>query len=377
MSPIRKRGESWEVWAEGPRDPVTGKRWRPTETVKTKKEAKIREAELVLAVGRGEIGRRKNVSVCELAERYLLLKESEVAKNTFVRYRSIVKNHIIPLLGEVSAQKITTSAVNDHYQYLLSDGRLDGGGGLCGTSVRQHHVVLSGIFQLAVVEKIIAGNPASGATLPKKSHYEAAALTAEELGEILVYLEKKNSVIYTPTYIAATTGMRLSEVLGLKWPDIDFSNRKIYVRRTLQRLEGKFFYADLKTRRALRSIHIGKKDVKVLRSWKKKQAKVKLLFGTKNDSVCTKEDGAIACPATVAGRFWRTARVVGYEISFHTLRHTHATLLLKSGELPHIVSARLGHATAAFTMDFYGHVVEKDDAQMADAFENILSGSGK
>lgn len=376
MAHIRKRGNSWQIVVELPR--AGGRRKRVTKTVQGKKS----DAEMALAELQQELMKRnfnyvkpERITVADLLHRYLRTK-NDIRLRTYERYQDIVERHLIPNLSDYYITEVTPHLILDYYDYALLEGRLDGKeGGLSPTTVRQYHIILNGAFQYAVDHRILTYSPMASVKPPKKDQKEIKTLTAGEIGVLLNYLEETDSVIYIPAYIAAVTGMRLSEVLGLKWRDIDLKKGTVSVSRTLQQSKKKIYFSDVKSKHSKRLIYITQKDAAVLKQHKKNQARNKLMLGPGyNDQglVCAGLDGRPLKPFTVSSRFRRVARKLNFEVSFHGLRHSHATILLAEGALPRFVSSRLGHFNTAFTQDTYGHVTPQDDQNITEMFGRIL-----
>lgn len=186
----------------------------------------------------------------------------------------------------------------------------------------------------------------------------------------------QGSSFYIPLQIAFNTGMRGGEVTALQWDDIDLENKIIHVRHTLisKGKEG-FELGTPKTESSYRKINIGDTLTKVLREHKKLQKEMKLKFGEwyiNSNFVCTKEMGEHVTTNSLK----YLSRVVNYELgidfNFHSLRHTHATMLLENGANIKDIQHRLGHAKISTTMDTYSHVTNNMRNQTVNIFESIV-----
>jgi integrase len=157
------------------------------------------------------------------------------------------------------------------------------------------------------------------------------------------------------------TGMRRGEVLGLKWEDIDFEAGRLAVRRSLIPLGGDVIVSEPKTARGRRSIALDPETVEVLKTQAARQLAEQEKWGeawTDSGYICTKEDGTPYHPEVVSRYFRQALKEAKLPtIRPHDLRHTHATLALRAGIHPKVVSERLGHATVSITLDTYSHAI--------------------
>lgn len=379
MAHIYKKGKnSWRVVVELPS--IKGERKRVTKTVKGKQK----DAELVLAEMQYELKKKnfqytkpEKIKLADQLEKFLKEIKNHIRQKTYEGYESIVKKHLIPALGHFYITEVTPHVIREYYNYALEEGSIRfNKKGLSPKSIKQHHVILKQAFDLAVEDKALDYNPILSVKPPKIRLKDITILTAEELVKLITYLRETDSSIFIPVYIASVTGARLSEVLGLKWDDVDFKNEYISINKTLHaNNNGEIYFDEVKSKNSYRSIQITEEDITVLKQHRKKQLEQKMLLGSAyNDlnMVCAKADGNLMNPYSVSSRFRRVARVLEIKASFHALRHTHATLLFKSGAHQKYVSTRLGHHSTAFTQDVYGHVTPSDDKKLASMFGEIL-----
>ncbi|MRG28787.1 tyrosine-type recombinase/integrase [Laceyella tengchongensis] len=269
--------------------------------------------------------------------------------------------------------------IQGYYTNRLTEGRMDGKGGLSNRSVLHHHRVLNEALNHAVKWQLLPINPVNAITPPKPQKKKITVLTKEQVISLLQ--GTKGYKYYYPIYLAVNTGMRRGEILGLRWEDIDFSNHTISINQTLQKLKGigLQFRDTTKTDGSRRSIAISESVVETLKRLKTVQAKNKLRFGPTyqdHDLVFCNKDGSPFDPDNVSREFCRyIKRLEIPHVRFHDLRHTHATLLLQQGEHPKVVSERLGHSTIAITMDIYSHVMPNMQKEAAKKFDDFLFGN--
>jgi integrase len=178
--------------------------------------------------------------------------------------------------------------------------------------------------------------------------------------------------------VAMLTGMRRSELLGLRWPNVTFHENDsgtIRVVESAQWVAGHgWVFAATKTDRSRRSIAISKVVVKLLREWRGRQRAT--VMGSIPDRVFTSRNGTPVTPSTLRRTWARVQGEAGLSPrGFHTLRHTHASLLLASGANPKVISERLGHASVAFTLQVYSHLLPTMQEGAAQALEDLIAGS--
>ena len=199
---------------------------------------------------------------------------------------------------------------------------------------------------------------------------------ADELRDFLASIE--DSEWYVPIFLAANTGMRRGEVLGLTWRNVDLDTARLTVSQQILSVEYEAKVADVKTSHSRRTIDLDPRTVAVLKAWRRQQLKRQLATGQRKDEgfVFTRDDGGPIHPDAFSQSWERLVRTsVFRRIRLHDLRHTHATILLKAGVPVKVVSERLGHSSPAFTMTVYQHVLPGMQADAAAAFSAAVFGA--
>ena len=221
----------------------------------------------------------------------------------------------------------------------------------------------------AVRRGLVSRNVALVARAPKQrslQRIEGVSLTDTELR---LLLRTAAGHRYFPIYwLTAMTGMRRNEVLGLKWPDIDFKKRRLHLNRGLVAVGYELHQTRGKTKTARRSIDLDATTLTVLEGWRAFQAAEHAAVGIHNDEQWVFTDGNSdpVHPHAVYEAFRRIVHNAGVPtIRFHDLRHTHGSLLIKEGIPVKVVSERLGHSNIAFTMQTYQHVLPGMQAHAA------------
>lgn len=287
------------------------------------------------------------------ARRMLKAKTHEVA-------RINIEKHIIPGLGHIPLQKLTTRDIDDYYQSKIEE--------LSPATIKKHHSYIRKALAKARAEGLIRQNPAIEATPPRVPKPKATVLTQEQLDALLE--AAKDSRYFALIYTIAYTGLRLGEALGLKWEDVDLEAGTLHVTETFDERDGDMIeWGDGKTDASRRVVRISPDVAAVLRRHKKEQEWLKRLEGDRYKDfglVFATETGFPPSPSNLRQRYlYPACEKAGVpRVTFHQLRHTHATLLLKAGVHPRIVQERLGHSSFKMTMDRYSHVMPdmQDDA---------------
>lgn len=222
---------------------------------------------------------------------------------------------------------------------------------------------------------MLGANPAEDVHLPRVERREIQILTPEQADTVLNACQ--GSYAWIPAVIAYHTGARLGEILALSWDAVDLEKGTINIWRsyTLQDADGPIFRQP-KTRAGRRTVEIGPELVKALREHRKDQAKAKLASGgrvrNKHNLVCTQANGEFIRTKNIVNLFGRRVRAAGLNVTFHGLRHTHVSLLIKAGVPINVISERVGHANPSITHDIYAHLLPGMGRDAAERFERLL-----
>lgn len=375
---MRKRSKgSWTIWVDIGRDPETGRRKQQSFTVRGSKKDAERELRAILTrIEGGAHVKPTKLTVGEYLKQWL---ESYVATNatpkTRDRYEGIVRAHLIPAFGSLPLAALQPQRIQNYYSQALKSGRKDGNGGLSAQTVRYHHMVLCEALKHAVKRGLLIRNVVEATDPPAPERKEIAIIDAD--GVRLLLQAAKGTPYYACIFTAVYTGLRRSELLGLRWCDVDLDLATISVVQTLHQLQnGAYMFGKPKTKGSRRMIALSPSLALLLREHKQKQELDRMLLGkplSPADLVFSNPDGSPLRPNTVSRAFEKLARTLGFQgIRFHDLRHAHATLVLRQGIHPKIVSERLGHRSVAITLDIYSHVLPGLQEAAAHRFEEGL-----
>ncbi len=289
-----------------------------------------------------------------------------VRGKTYQDYDGMLRRYVRPFLGERVLAAIRPLDVQTLYQQMTERG-------LSARTIRYTHVVVRSALRQAVRWRLLLENPADGLRLPQQPKGEVRVLT---LDETRIFLRSALTTPYGPVLaVALTTGMRPSEFLGLKWEDFDWTRQTVSVVRSLRRFNGRWCFADTKRSRSRRIIKLQNWIVAMLRDLRSLPVNnsgpeaVDLVFKTVSGHPINSD--YLAKQFKCILEFARLPR-----IRLYGLRHTAATLALAAGVPPKVVSEQLGHASAAFTLDTYAHVLPHMQDEAAAKVEALLFAQG-
>ena len=359
---ITRRGKtSWRLKFDLGADPATGERRIEYVTVRgSKKDAEAELSRRLNQVEEGGYVNRSDATIGEYARHWAAtIAPSRAAPKTLERYVEIIEKHIVPQIGTVALQKLTGSRVDEFYQHLRTNGRRNRKGGLAAQTVQHIHRLLSQILSSAVKAGALRISPmAAVQTTPKVRREEVHILDDAQLGTLLKHL--KGRAIYMPVLMAASTGMRRGEILALRWSDIDLDRQTLQVAQVVEQTSDGLAIKEPKTDRSRRTIALPARLIPELRQHRRAQSELRLKLGqgkSANDLVFPTWEGELRSPQSFSKEFAREVDACDLDVTFHGLRHTHITHLLRSGVPVHVVSARAGHANPTVTLNIYAHLL--------------------
>ncbi len=362
---IRKRAPGvWQVRIETGTDPVSGSRLRRSVQVYgTRKDAENERTALLHAVQTGTYVDPTRETVAEFLERWLRdYALAAVGRRTYERYEEIVRLHVVPALGRLRLTDVRPA-------HILTAEREWRELGLSPYTVLKHHRLVREAFQHAVRWQLLVVNPADAVTPPRPERREMLALDRDQAAALLE--AAAGSEFEAPILTALYSGLRVGELLGLRWRDVDLTSGQLHVQQAAQPVKGGgVTYAPPKTHRSRRAVSVPAPVSEALQRHRATQTMARLAAGP------AWQDGDLVFAGRQGGPMSRTRLRLAFQgllaaaalprIRLHDLRHTMATLMLAQGEHPKIVSERLGHATVGITLDTYSHVLPGLQAAAAD-----------
>ncbi len=400
-----KNGKKYEYW-EGQvtigTDPGTGKQKRKTFTGKSQKDVLDKMQNTSVAVNEGTYFEPSKLTMKEWFETWLSEYMSDKKPLTVRQYESMAQTHIYPALGAAKLSKLKAPQLQKFYNQLAIDGKMakrknpetgkmelvKTGEPLSAKTIRNIHDIISKALNTAVQQGLIKDNVSQRVTIPKVIHEEVKPFTEKQQKDFLAAIrEHRFKDIFTVTLF---TGLREGEAVGLTWDCVDFKKGTLKVYRQLQRTPGKWSewrFVPLKNSKT-RYIKLSPYVVELLKLTKKQQKIDKLAAGEMWEGFQTIEEqetsfiftdsfGNHFNSAVVYENFKKIAEQIGIPSArFHDLRHTFAVNSLQCGDNPKTVQEALGHATAAFTLNVYGHVSERMMEEHANRQQEYIQSLG-
>lgn len=376
---ITKRAPgSWSIVLDLGRDPATGKRRQKWVTIKgTKRIAEKKLAELVHQMDQGGFVQPTKLTTGSLLEQWLRdYAATHVRAKTLEAYHQRAR-HLIEGLGSIHLAELRPDHIHAYYSAKLVGGRRDGkGGGLSPGTLIKHHNLLSEALSHAVKWGLLVRNVAEAVDPPRPVRKEMRSLSWSEVHQLLEGCKGTpwHSIFHTLVW----TGMRRSELLALRWKDLDLLLATGRVSRALHQLsDGTFIYEKPKSAKGRRTIALSPASCIELNAHRDRQQAEAELLGleiSEENLVFGHPDGSPRAPSTLTLAHRRLTKRVGFAgLRLHDLRHTHATLMMADGVNPKIVSERLGHASVVITLDIYSHVLPNLQEAAALKFDAGMS----
>lgn len=365
---IFKRSGAYGFRADLGPDPATGKRRQASKQgFRTRKEAEAALGEALSSARDGTAVTKSGLNVADYLDEWLVGQRQRLKETTWSSYQDAVRR-VSSRLGKTKLQALSPRDLERFYLGLAETGS-NRGGPLTAKTVRNTHVVLRKALADAERLGLIQRNPAAIARPPVADRKEQRTWSSDDVRAFFAAVaEDRLLSLYV---LLATTGMRRGEALGLRWSDVDLDARELRVIQTLTTVNYEVIISTPKTKRSRRVVYLDAHTVESLRVHRRKQREERLAAGEAWDSsfdwVFTDELGSALHPDRFTREFRRQVLFHGLpEIRLHDLRHSYATLALKAGVHPKIVSERLGHATVGVTLDLYSHVTPALGREAAD-----------
>ena len=287
------------------------------------------------------------------------------------RYRGVIEGHLIPNLGQVELGRLSAAHIQEYYARALKNGRIDRNGGLSAQTVHHHHRILSEALGFAVRWDHLPRNVANLVTAPKPRKYEPRILSFSEVKTLLEAVS--GTWLYLIVHMAVHTGLRRSEILGLRWKDLNLEGGYLAVANTLHRINGLgFVFEEAKTDASSNPVVLVSSTVAELMAQRELQ-EGRGVSVARDSLVFTNVDGRSIRPDTVTESFKRVTRRMGVvDLPFKDLRATHGSLMLEAGANLKQVQVRLRHSNISTTGDRYLRLLPGSQEQIVGQFEKRL-----
>lgn len=356
----------------------------------TKKDAEVELAKFVTKVQNGLVIDGKSLKFSEFTEIWKRdYGSKELAPSTYKRYCRMLETRLLPYFGHFYINKIKPTDIMKFYDLLEKDTQLvrkKGNNGsktkkpLSGKTILEHHRLLRAMLHKAVYWQLIVANPAERVQPPKARKPKRKSYDDEQTKILLENLEQlsiEDTKYKVAIILTVFTGVRLGELMGLEWQDVDFKNGIISINRSSQYLSDMGVFTKVpKTESSIREIAIPEFIISLLEEYKLWYEEQKSVYGelwTNSDRLFVQADGKPMHPSTISKWFVKYVGQIGLPvINFHGLRHTNASLLVAQNIDIAVISARLGHAQISTTLDFYVHPLLSHNRKAGYALENLL-----
>ena len=367
---MRQRGSAWELRVYLGADRVTGKQRCATKTVRAgKREAQRLLNEMKVEAERG-LATRTTATVGELLDRWLELAREDFSPKTTRETAGYIERNLRPALGDVRLSKLTTASLDRYYRSLLVDGGRNGRP-LAPGSIRRIHGILRRALAQGVRWGWLGVNPAAAGSPPRVPMPEIAPPTPAQLAKLQKAIDASDPEFGVFVRLSAMTGARRSEVLALRWTDVDLERGVVTIGRGLVQGPDGLVEKDTKTHQT-RRVALDAPTTAVLTDHRSAAVERAQHCGVAlaDDAFVFAGDVAGTTPwhpDSASCRFRKACDEVGLKsVRLHDLRHYVATRLLSAGVDVRTVAGRLGHRNAATTLNVYSHFVPEADQEAAE-----------
>ncbi len=304
-------------------------------------------------------------------DEWLITKKPEVEPSYWLRCEQYVRLHIKPTLGKVAIVKLTAQQLSALYANKVDEG-------MAANTARHLHATIHAALEDAMRLDLVMRNVADLARPPKAPHLDMQTYTPEQANQLLE--AAKGERLESLYVLMLTSACRLGELLGLRWSAVDLDRGEMRIATALKEVASKCSLGRPKTPRSRRTIPLTPLAIASLKRHRLKQQEERLMHGPDWNSeqlvFCTTTGQAFARNNWRLQQYMPMLQKAGLPyIRPHDLRHTSATLLLLEGVQPLVVSEMLGHASVAFTLATYGHVLSEMRKPARDAMERLFGGA--
>ena len=385
MANIRKRGNTYQIRVSCGYD-IRGVQqfqsmtWKPDEGMTPKQIEKELNRQAILFEEECKKGKiTASIKFQNFAEQWFEEYASINLRPTSYERMRQTTQRVYPALGHMKLDKITARHIQSFISDLYRNGKNQRNGKPLSRKTVVHHLnFISDIFSYAVQMDMLSDNPCRRVRVPKGESQEKEIYTIQEIEQIFNTLENEPLKYRLYIMLAVYSGFRRSEMLGLEWKDIDFTNNIITVKRTSQYTKAKGIYTDTtKTKRSKRTIKFPQLIMDLLKEFRIEQLGEAERISSKwidNDRLFVKWNGEPMNPQTPYGWFREFCKNNGFRFcDIHSLRHLHASLLINAGIDVVAVSGDMGHSVVGTTLNLYSHMFQEARIRNCDAITEALN----
>ena len=369
-----RKGQSWQLTVEMPRDPITGERKRKYKTVTgTKKEADQALRRFITELERGEYIEDNNITVSDWLQKWLeVYIVPTVSPTTLVGYKGMIRRYIDPLIGHLQVQEMNALAVQIWVNKLKVSP--SSGEPLTAGTIKHTYHVLRGAMDKAVQAGLIHRSPCAGIQLPKGEKKKPVIYDETQIQQLLDFARGTEMELIIDLELCM--GMRRGELLGLQWQDVNWEKNQIHIIRSRVAVDGKSVVKQPKTESGTRTLDVPEILLKKLKSYKVKCMEQKIRVGRRlleEDFIIVHPDGKPIYPEYVSQMFTKLQKRANLpKCRFHDLRHLCASIMVKQGVEVKVAQERLGHKDITTTMNIYAHVLPGSAREAAEKIGQLV-----
>ena len=336
-----------------------------------KKEAEARLAQMKKEKGKGVLSISPKLTVKELLDAWMreYIESGAVRPDTVTWYKMHVERNILPYIGSKQVKKLTPQDINRLYADLKQAGKSP-------TIQAGVHRTMRAAFNWGERQGSISNNPIGKVISPKSERPDHPALSVDEVKALLHAIQKKHTRYYNLILLALTTGMRESEILGLRWSDVDLAQKSIRVAYQIKGEGNKATFADVKTRSGRRSISLSDKDIELLKEQLAQHTRALSTYTSFKDlNLVFALDNGNPIPRKSLTKSLKLALQeagITKPFTFHSLRRTNATLIYLKDPNIRMIQERLGHSEVRTTLSYYTGIVPGHQEKAAANLANLL-----
>ena len=386
MASVKDLGNGkWKVTISAGFDGA-GNRKRIYKTIEAKSEpAAQKKANLLEAeVAKGDYTEPTHFTFADYVEVWRKDAKRKLAPKTYFRYNEMLDSRIIPNMGGVKIEKLNPIIIEDFYNTLRDPQKKKNGTAyiLSEQTIKHHHRLIAAIMQTAFRKGIIKENPCSRVDAPKTKKKELVLYTEEQIAALIDTLEGTELKFKACTHVALAGGLRLGEIMGLEWSDVNYDKGTVTVARASQYLPGEgIFEKAPKNDTSKRTVSLPAPVMDMLKQLQHEQKIQRMRLANKwvdSNRLFIKADGRPMYPNYPSK--WFNGFLQDNKLPplpFHGLRHTSASYLIAAGQDVVAVAARLGHSNSNTTLSIYAHSFKKRDEESAEKMEGLYTKKGK
>lgn len=357
---VRKRGKKWCIVVELEKGADGKRRQKWISGFTSKREAESSVSRIVTEIVDGHYSPPSDQTMAEFISEWSHDKKGIVKPSTWEGYQSKVQHHILPYIGHVKIKDLRAQQIQHMLSEIREQGRCDNRDIRVSEQTLLHiYRILHDILQRAVRWGIIQSNPCMMVDKPRPKSVDTDIWVREQVQEFFRYT--RGDSMYPVFFLLFSTGMRIGEVLALRWCDVDFETRAINVRNNISYIKGGYLFQSPKTKASKRTLPIPEQLIRVLMNVQREQAKYKRLYGADyedHDLVCCTLKGTPHYSSNVKRKWDAIVLRTGLpRIRIHDARHTFASMMIYQGIDVKTLQTMMGHSEVSTTLKLYAKVL--------------------